>query len=203
MLLPRIFYSCNELIYCDTTICHPLNFQHVGQRPTADLGAVVLCPSLSRLESNIKHKQDAHICWYTLFSDLHCNHSAHYSPSDHICSQTSFNKFNEALCARTNAHWRPMVNPIMNHRAGLQGLEEASNEGCVAKLDLSHFGCFSICYIPWVNYGPLMAPCHMLMWSHPQPSLLMGCLSAICHPITGLWLVCTSVAVYLCWPWAV
>lgn len=27
----------------------------------------------------------------------------------------------------------------------------------------------------------------MLMWSHPQLCLLIGCLPSICHPISGLW----------------
>lgn len=81
-----------------------------------------------------------------------------------------------------------MVKPIMNHRAGLQGSEEASNEGCVAKLDLSHFGCLSICYLPWVNYGPLS---HANAVPPPTESfdwLLAGHLSSYYRLVAGLYL---------------
>lgn len=74
--------------------------------------------------------------------------------------------------------------------AGLQGSEEAGNEGCVAKLDLFHFGCLSICYLPWVNYASLSHANAVPPPTEPFDWLFAGHLSSYYGLVVGL---------FLCW----
>jgi len=84
-----------------------------------------------------------------------------------------------------------MVKPIMNCRTSLQGSEEASNDGYVAKLDLSYIGSLSICYLPWVNYGSLSHANVVPPPTEPFDWLFVGHLSSYYRLMAGLYLCCS------------